>query len=655
MSAPSFAVLQTIHDRDRHFLHSQKRYESIETLPEVWPITASRYGDIVALDDPHGSPACKLTYRQLCDHICTFASGLQALGLQAQAHVAMFADNSHRWFIADQGTMTAGGVNAVRSATAETEELLYIAEHSDSTVLIVQDLKLLSRLRDRLPPAITLIIVLSDETPPDDSLKILNFQQLLDLGKDHLLQPVSVQSKDLATLLYTSGTTGRPKAAMLTHANLLSQVNSLGAVVQPEPGSRVLSILPSWHVFERTGEYYFLSQGCSQTYTSIRNLKADLRSAKPNYMVGVPRLWESIYEGAQRQFREQSESKQRLIGFFFGVSDRYVKNLWRYQDLKLDEPNPPTLQRFASRIIATILWPLHQLGKKLIYGKVREATGGQVKLFVSGGGSLARHLDSFYEIIGVPLVVGYGLTETSPVLSGRRFWRNLRGASGQPIPNTEVKIVNPETRQELPQGEQGLVMARGPQIMEGYYKNREATAKVIDPDGWFDTGDLGWITKDYNVVLTGRAKDTIVLTNGENIEPQPLEDACVRSQYINQIMLVGQDQRSLGALVVPNLESLQQWAISQSLFIDLPEDDTPPPVGCTVTTLDDNLIQKLFRSELNREVQDRPGYRPDDRIGPFVFVTEPFSIDNGLLTQTLKVRRPVVTERYRAMIDAMFA
>ncbi|PSN10443.1 long-chain fatty acid--CoA ligase, partial [filamentous cyanobacterium CCP5] len=371
-----------------------------------------------------------------------------------------------------------------------------------------------------------------------------------------------------------------------------------------------------------------------------------------HYMVGVPRLWESIYEGAQKQFHEQPEGKQKLIFTFLGLSQRYVANLWRYQDLKLDEPNPSPLKKAVAGMAAAVLWPLHQLGKRLVYSKVRQATGGNVKQFISGGGSLARHIDVFFEIIDVPLIVGYGLTETSPVLSARRPWRNLRGASGQPIPDTEVRIIDPETRQPLPQGTKGLVVARGPQIMAGYYQNPDATAQVMDSEGWFDTGDLGWITKDYNVVLTGRAKDTIVLSNGENIEPQPIEDACARSTYIDQIMVVGQDQRSLGALIVPNLEALQRWADNQSLQLVGPGEPASDP---RAITFEDDRIQKLIRAELNREVKDRPGYRPDDRIGPFQLLSEPFSMENGMLTQTLKVRRPVVTERYRGMIDAMFA
>lgn len=656
MNAPSASVLKTIASRDRAYLQAQSRYEAIQSLPEIWPIAAQRFGDTMALRDLHGHPPATLTYRELLASIQRFAAGLQSLGVEPYIHVALFADNSHRWFIADQGIMTAGGMDAVRSGTAETEELLYIAEHSDSTVLVVENLKLLQRLRDRLAVLpIRRVILLSDETPPlDDHLKILNFTQLMELGAATTLQPVALQRTDLATLIYTSGTTGKPKGVMLTHANLLHQVNTLGAVVQPEIGDQVLSILPSWHSFERTAEYYLLSRGCTQTYTNLRHVKTDMRAVKPQYMVGVPRLWESIYEGAQKQFREQPESKQKLIRTCFAISDRYVNHLWRYQNMKLDQPNLSPWERLWSGFLALVYWPGHRLGKQLVYSKVRAATGGRVKQFISGGGSLAQHLDVFFELIDVPLLVGYGLTETAPVLSARRPWRNLRGASGQPIPHTELKIVDPETRRDLPDGQRGLVLARGPQIMAGYYKNPEATAKAIDPEGWFDTGDLGWITQDNNVVLTGRAKDTIVLTNGENIEPQPIEDACVRSPFIDQIMLVGQDQRSLGALIVPNLEALQQWAAGQSLGIDIPEADTPAPPGLTIIPLTDERIQKLFRTELNREVQDRPGYRPDDRIGPFQLIPEPFSVENGLLTQTLKIRRPVVTERYRGMIDAMF-
>jgi long-chain acyl-CoA synthetase len=647
---------RTLYQNDQAALRQQPDYSAIRAIPELWPRAAAAYGDRIAMNDPHNAPTATLTYGQLWANIQTFASGLQHLGFAAGEHIALIADNSHRWFIADQGIMAAGGVDAVRSGLAETEEVAYIIEHSDSVMLVVEDLKVYERLQQRIAQLpLRQIILLSDETPSAETPQpIVNFPQLLELGRQQSFQPVTLQPDQLATLIYTSGTTGKPKGVMITHANLMHQVRTLGAVVQPQAGDRVLGLLPTWHTFGRTAEYFLYSVGASQTYTSIRHVKQDFREVKPQYMVGVPRLWESIYEGVQKQFREQPESKQKLIHTLMGFSQRYVRARRILQDLDLNQPSPSLPARIGAAGVAVLNWPGHRLGHLLVYKKVRQATGGQVKQLISGGGSLAPHLDLFFEILGVEILVGYGLTETSPVLSARRIWRNLRGASGQPIPETEIKVVDPETRQPLTQGDKGLVLARGPQVMQGYYKNPEATAKALDPEGWFDTGDLGWITHDGNVVLTGRAKDTIVLTNGENIEPQPIEDAIARSAYVDQVMVVGQDQRSLGAIIVPNVEALQKWAAGQSLHLVLPEDSEPAPPDSQTITLKDGAIQTLFRQELNHQVKDRPGFRPDDRIGPFELVLEPFSIDNGMLTQTLKVRRPVVTQHYQGLIDGMF-
>ena len=644
-------------------------YSSVQSLPEIWPIVAKQFENIVALKDPHAKPEVVVTYGQLYQQIQQFAAGLQALGITPEidsegipTRVALFADNSPRWMIADQGIMTAGAANVVRSAQAEGEELLYILANSGSIALVAENLALLKKLKATLNDLpIQLVVLLSEEEPAaDQTLKVVNYSQLMAAGVSHQLTPVSQNRETLATLLYTSGTTGKPKGVMLTHGNLLHQVRTYTDVLVPQPGSRVLSILPTWHAYERSVEYYILSQGCTQIYTNLRNVKKDLKEFKPNLMVGVPRLWESIYEGVQKQFREQPESKQRLVQNLLSVSQRYIKARRLAQGLSLDNLNPSSIERLNATVQAAALWPVHRLADKLVYQKVREATGGQINQAISGGGSLARHLDDFFEIVGVEVLVGYGLTETSPVTNVRRPSHNVRYSSGLPMLETEIKIVDPETRQPLPVGERGLVLIRGPQVLKGYYKNPEATAKAIDSQGWFDSGDLGWITPQNDLVLTGRAKDTIVLTNGENIEPQPIEDACLRSPYIDQIMLVGQDQRSLGALIVPNLDALQQWAASQKLHLHLPNSiaagsDVPAQEFRKEIDLDSKEVQNLLRAELNREVQNRPGYRPDDRISTFKLILEPFSIENGMMTQTLKIRRPVVTERYRDIINGMFA
>ncbi|MDP5337911.1 MAG: AMP-binding protein, partial [Nodularia sp. (in: cyanobacteria)] len=340
------------------------------------------------------------------------------------------------------------------------------------------------------------------------------------------------------------------------------------------------------------------------------------------------------------------------INFLLGMSETYIQKQRIAQGLSLNHLHASSLEKFTAKIVALSLLPFHALGERLVYAKVREAVGGRMKHVITGGGALPRHIDNFFEMIGVEILQGYGLTETSPVTNARRPWHNLRGSSGQPIAGTEVKIVDPETKAPLPVGKPGLVLLKGPQIMQGYYQNPEATAKVIDAEGWFNSGDLGWVTPENDLVLTGRAKDTIVLTNGENIEPQPIEDACLRSPYIDQIMLVGQDQRSIGALIVPNTEALAKWAASQNLQLRLPEENSSE-LSKSID-LESKMIQDLFRQELNREVQNRPGYRPDDRIGPFRLILEPFSMENGLMTQTLKIRRHVVAERYRDIIDGMY-
>lgn len=655
-SPQDYFLLDEISPEHRKEILRLVDYTNIQSLPEIWPIAAQRFGDTVALHNPHAKPPVEITYKQLAEKIQLFASGLQALGVKAGDRISLIADNSPNWFIADQGIMTAGAVDAVRSSQAEKEELLYIVGHSGSTVLVVEDLKTFNRLQDRLPDLpIQLVVLLTNEAPPTEhSLKVLNFTQLMEVGQNHTFVPVTQKRENLATLIYTSGTTGKPKGVMLSYGNLLSQVTTFRVVIQPQVGDIILSILPTWHSYERTVEYYLLSQGCTQVYTNLRSVKADLKQHQPNYMVAVPRLWESIYEGVQKQFREQPANKQRLIKFLLGMSEKYIKAKRIAEGTSLDHLHASSINRFVAKLISLTLLPFHALGEKLVYGKVREATGGKFKQVISGGGALPRHIDTFFEIIGVQILQGYGLTETSPVTNVRRPWRNFIGTSGQPIPGTEVKIVDPETRQPLPVGQRGLVLLKGPQIMQGYYHNPEATAKAIDPEGWFDSGDLGWVTPDNELVLTGRAKDTIVLTNGENIEPQPIEDACLRSPYIDQIMLVGQDQRSLGALIVPNIEALEKWAESQNLVLSL-EDDKLTSSSSEKINLESKIIQGLFRQELNREVQNRPGYRPDDRIGPFKLILEPFSIENGLMTQTLKIRRHVVTERYRDIINAMFA
>ncbi len=628
------------------------KYLNLKSLAQMWDLITPQYADTLALYDPHSNPEVKLTYSQLYNSIKQCAIALQTIGIESGNKLSLFADNSPRWLIADQGIIMAGAVDAVRSSQAEKQELLYILEDSDSVALIVQDLATLNKLFPELNQfPLKAIILLSDEDVPSLDIPIYNFTQLMALGTDKNLSPVAREIDDLLTLIYTSGTTGKPKGVMLTHKNLLHQIRNLECIIQPTKGDRILTILPSWHSYERAAEYFLLSKGTTQIYTSIRYFKQDLKEQKPHYMIGVPRLWESIYEGVQKTFRDSG--KQKLVNFFLGVSQQYLDGKRNQQGLTLDNLNPSTTDKIVNTIKVIVYYPLHWVGDKLVYKKVREGVGGSIKAWVSGGGSLAKHIDNFFQIVNIPLLVGYGLTETSPVTNARRMNRNIVGASGQPLPETEIMIVHPETKELLPQGEKGLVFIRGTQVMQGYYKKPEATAKAINEDGWFDSGDLGYVTPQNDLVITGRAKDTIVLSNGENIEPQPLEDACLRSAYIDQIMLVGQDQKYLGALIVPNLDALKSWAQQHNVTLNIPEINAPRE-EVEKSSLYSKEVMKLFKDELNRQVKNRPGYRPDDRIGAFQLILEPFSAANGMLTQTLKMKRPVVTSHYQDMINGMF-
>ena len=616
-------------------------YDEVQAIPEVWPIVAAQHGDTVALIDPHSEPEVRYTYRELATDIKRFAAGLQALGVQPAEKVAVFSENRPRWLVADQGIMTAGAIDAVRGANAEKSELLYILDHSDSIGLVVQDIATLMKLADGLAgTSLRFIILLTDETTELDAnlggAKLLNFTEVMGLGGE--LVPVKYGRDRTATLMYTSGTSGSPKGVMLSQANLLSQIAGATSVVNVGPGKKIMSILPIWHCYERSFEYFTLSQGCTQIYTNIRYVKKDLKEYSPQYMVAVPRLWESIYEGVQKQFREQPEGKQKLVQFFIQQSLQYIRARRTLSGLNLDNLKSSAGEKLIAALKLIYLWPIHQVGDRIVYAKVRQALGGEVDYLVSGGGSIADYLEDFYELAGIPILGGYGLTETSPITHVRRPWRNLRGADGQAVPGAETAIVNLEDRQPVPIGTPGLVLLRGPQIMQGYYKNPEATQKAIDAQGWFDSGDLGQITDWGDLIITGRAKDTIVLTNGENIEPTPIENACLRSPYVDQIMLVGQDQRALGALIVPNMEALEQWTKTAGTSLDLQS----------------SAVQNLYKQELNREVANRPGYRADDRIASFALVEDPFTVENGLLTQTLKVKKNQVRDRYQPLIDSLF-
>ncbi|AII48737.1 long-chain fatty acid--CoA ligase [Synechococcus sp. KORDI-52] len=626
--------------RETDALQRHAHVQRLSRVDAVWPWLADRHGAIAAVDAPHAAHPERFNFGELSERIATAAAAFRRHGVTEGDVVALFAENSPRWLVADQGLMRAGAADAVRGASAPVEELRYILMDCQATALVVQNAEVWRRLALSPGQETQLRFVLQLEGEPAEGTTGWEAFLASGAGSDPV-RPAGGREA-VATVLYTSGTTGQPKGVPLTHANLLHQMSSLACVAYPEPGAPVLSVLPIWHAYERSASYYFLSCACTQTYTTIKQLKKDLPRVRPIAMATVPRLWEAVQAGFEDVLKTFPPSRQRLLRAALANSAAQRKAVRTARNLLLEPVSSGgRLRAFGS---AALRWPLHALASTLIWPKLRrQLSGGQLAYPISGGGAIAPHIDAFFEAVGIELLVGYGLTETSPVVSCRRPWRNIRGSSGLPMPQTEFRIVDPDNGQPLAFRQRGRVMVRGPQVMAGYLGKPEASAKVLDAEGWFDTGDLGMLLPDGSVALTGRAKDTIVLSSGENIEPGPLEEALVASPLIEQVTLVGQDERQLGALLVPRAEAIVAWAAEAGISV-------APDLGGQPG---DPALLRLLMRECNSLLKQRSGSRGDERLAGVVFV-DPFSIENGLLTQTLKQRRDRITSRDQHLIDALY-
>nr|GMD65811.1 probable acyl-activating enzyme 16, chloroplastic [Ipomoea batatas] len=497
-----------------------------------------------------------------------------------------------------------------------------------------------------------------------DGRPIYSYNEILDLGNEshmallhsqearHQYTYEPINSDDVATLVYTSGTTGNPKGVMLTHENLLHQILNLWDPVPVVPGDRFLSMLPPWHAYERAAEYFIFSLGCEQVYTTVKNLKEDLKRYQPQYLISVPLVYETLYSGILKQINTSSPARKLIALLFLKISFAYkeAKRIYEGKCLTKDQKQPSylvsVLDWLWARAIAALLHPLHLLARKLVYSKIHSSIGIS-KAGISGGGSLSSHVDKFFEAIDIKLQNGYGLTESSPVVACRRPNCNVLGSIGPPIRHTEIKVVDAKTDKVLSPGSKGIVKVKGPQVMKGYYKNPMPTKQAIDENGWLNTGDLGWIVPNHSIgrsrnssgviVLEGRAKDTIVLSSGENVEPSEIEEAAMGSNLIQQIVVIGQDKRRLGALVVPHKEEVLLAAKNLSV------------VDSDATEVSKEKTSKLLHEELQKWTTGCTF-----QIGPILIINEPFTIDNGLLTPTMKVRRDKVTDLYKEQIEDLY-
>ncbi|XP_023748703.1 probable acyl-activating enzyme 16, chloroplastic isoform X1 [Lactuca sativa] len=658
-------------------LLSEKNVSTAElkAIPDIWRSSAEKFGDRVALVDPHHDPPTNMTYNQLEENILNFCEGLRVIGIKPCEKVALFADNSCRWLVADQGIMATGAINVVRGSKSSVEELLHIYTHSESVALVVDNPELYHRIATGFnsKASVRFVILLwGDKSSLNSHSHIMEgipaytYKEIIDIGHEHRMLLVDlhdareeyvyepIKSHDVAAVIYTSGTTGNPKGVMLTHSNLLHQVHNLWDIIPARPGDRFVSMLPPWHAYERALEYFIFSLGIELVYTNVKYLKDDLRHYQPQFIISVPLVFETLYNGIQKQISTSSAIRKVIALALIKISLAYMefKNIYQGECLSRSQKEPSyiaaTLDWIYARIIATILLPLHLLAKKLVYSKIHP-TIGISKAGICGGGSLPLHVDKFFEAIGIKVQVGYGLTESSPVIAARQPYLNVLRSVGRPIRDTEIKIVDDETGQDLPHGSKGIVKARGPQIMQGYYKNPEATKQAIDEDGWLNTGDIGWICPSHSlgrsrnsggiIVLEGRAKDTIVLSTGENVEPEQIEEAAIRSNLIQQIVVIGQDQRRLGAIIVPNKEEILLASKNVSM--------SAASSGNTQLTKDQ--MAGMLSQDLRKWTCDC-----SFQVGPILVIEEPFTIDSGLMTATMKIRRKKVVELYKDEIDDLY-
>lgn len=594
------------------------------TFPELVDTIVRQHGDRLFLPRRRARVDSPVTFRQLVGDVEQLAAGLLSLGIARGDRVGLLGENRYEWLLADLGTTFCGAVDVPRGSDTSPGEMAFILQHSGCRTAFAEDEATAAALRghrDRLP-ALEHVVVLADETGLEG---VLTLPALMARGRALLENEPSrlpaataaVQPDDLLTLVYTSGTTAEPKGVMLTHHNVLSNVVAVTEVLDITADDTFLSVLPAWHMYERIMDYLALAAGARLVYTDRRHIKEDLQATSPTVFAAVPRVWETIHDGLVAHAH-----RQKGIG---GAVLRRVLALCR---------------DVGGRRAGPFARACHAVARRTVLPRILAITGGRLRLAVSGGGALPRHVDETLLGIGLPLLNGYGLTETSPVAAVRQPQHNRPGTIGPPIPGTEIQVRDPEGR-VLGPCQTGVLWIRGPQVMRGYYENPARTREVLDDAGWFNSGDLGHVDEQGCAWITGRAKDTIVLAGGENVEPEPLETAIKRSPFVEQVVLLGQDQKMLGALLVVSAECLEQ---------EVPRAQWDERSGM----LHARPVHDLLRRELDRMICRDAGFRPCERIATFRVLTDPLTVENGCLTPTMKVRRHVVNERLRHVIDGMF-
>ncbi|TKB23640.1 long-chain fatty acid--CoA ligase [Desulfopila sp. IMCC35006] len=598
-----------------------------------------------------GDEEHRVSYSKLFEDVLLLAKAFRRRGVSHGDKVMVLSDNRYAWIVTDLALMSFGGVNVPRGSDTPSQELQFIVEHSDSCYLVVENDKLLERHADFIKNCRQLRSIFVMAGPATHVLfsNVFSYNDLLSdrhYTQKDIDQFLAVGEKiipqDLLTIIYTSGTTGTPKGVMLSHANIMHNVQVVPEVIQLSEKDNWLSILPSWHIFERTAEYVALARGTTLVYSSIKTFSQDLEKYKPTLVATVPRVWESLYAKVQMAVKKKGAIAGHLFQMMIWVSSAYRRNKRKALGRMPVFKSSGRIVKYAARTVASVkmalLFPLYKLANKKL-AMVRQRFGGRLRLAISGGGTLATHLEEWIDAVGIRIVNAYGMTECSPAIAGRGVSCRTYGTVGPPVPWTELRVVSEEGN-VLPAGEEGTIEVRGAQVTKGYYHNEEENHKSFTPDGFFKTGDLGRMTINGELMITGRAKEIIVLSSGENIDPTKIENALTMFPFIQEAILVGHDKKALGALLVPNIEELKEY-VAQKMSGLRQE---------TAELLTDVKVLDHIRNDINRILRPKQGFKPYEKLQGIIFLDKEFKLGEEL-TNTLKKKRHVIEKKYHQIIN----
>lgn len=609
----------------------------------------------------------RYSYSQVYQHVVELAWSLKKLGIKKGDRVGMMSDNRREWLISDYALLSLGAADVPRGCDSMGVEMRFILNFAECRVSFFENAKQLQKVLENIEEVPTLkTAILFDhadgETLADAKAKgieVVYYSNLESEGSQisseewiDIENGMDLVSKDdVATIIFTSGTTGVPKGVQLTHDNMIAQCeSSQAALCLMRSGDIWLTVLPIWHSFERAFCYMViaLEGGFAYSKPIASVMLQDMQLIQPQWMNAVPRLWEAVAQGLYREINKYSPFTKSTFKYCIAYGKMYST----FRDLVLGRRcrynwYPRFLDVIVGIVPFVLMWPGYFLSEKIVYSRIREKFGGKMRAAISGGGALQPDTEKFFDSIGFRLLEGYGMTETSPVISVKNSKKPRLNNVGKPFPDFDVKVVAEKDGQiadskPLKPGKKGLILVRGRQIMKGYYKRDDLTAQIIDSDGWLNTGDLGMLSYDNELKIVGRAKDTIVLLGGENIEPVIIEKALNACPYIERAVVLGQDKKFVGALIVPDEANVINYAEENNIVYDNYE-----------TLLETNEIQNLYRSEIDGLVNAKNGFRTCERIFKFALLRNSFQIGKEINAKQELMRHKIV-QIYKKQINMIF-